>query len=137
MKNKIWLVILFFGLLKGAVAQNSGWKDLFNGKDFSGWEQLNGDAKYEVVDGEIVGTTVANTPNSFLCTKQTYGDFILELELLVDDHMNSGVQFRSLSTPDYKDGRVHGYQCEVDPSPRGWSGGIYDYARRGLLYPGE
>ena len=34
-------------------------------------------------------------------------------------------------------GRVHGYQFEIDPSPRQWSGGIYDEARRGWLYPVE
>ncbi|WP_159517185.1 3-keto-disaccharide hydrolase [Sunxiuqinia indica] len=114
-----------------------GWNDLFNGKDLSGWKQLNGKAKYEVVDGEIVGTTVANTPNSFLTTDRAYGDFIFEVDLLVDNEMNSGIQFRSLSDPNYMDGRVHGYQCEVDPSARAWSGGIYDEARRGWLYPLE
>ena len=48
--------------------------------------------------------------------------------------MNGGVQFRSLSKPDYKDGRVHGYQMEVDPSARAWSGAIYDEGRRDWLY---
>ena len=115
--------------------QAGGWTDLFNGKDLTGWKQLNGQAKYEVVNGEIVGTTVANTPNSFLTTEKDYSDFILEVELLVDDQMNSGIQFRSQSLPEYNNGRVHGYQCEVDPSARAWSGGIYDEARRGWLYP--
>ena len=110
-----------------------GWKLLFNGKNLDGWNQKNGEAKYEVINGEIIGTTVANTPNSFLCTNETYGDFILELDLLVDDNMNSGIQFRSLSTPDFENGRVHGYQMEIDPSSRAWSGGIYDEARRGWL----
>lgn len=114
---------------------SNGWTDLFNGKDLSGWKQLNGKAKYEVVNGEIVGTTVANTPNSFLVTEKNYGDFILELDLMVDDGMNSGIQFRSESKADFNNGRVHGYQCEVDPSARAWSGGIYDEARRGWLYP--
>ena len=82
-------------------ADENGWINLFNGKDLTGWKQLNGQAKYEVVNGEIVGTTVANTPNSFLATEKNYGDFILELELLVDNRMNSGIQFRSLSTADY------------------------------------
>ena len=100
----------------------------------SGWKQLNGKAKYEVIDGMIVGTTVANTPNSFLCTEKDYGDFVLELELFVDPQMNSGIQFRSESLADYNNGRVHGYQCEVDPSDRAWSAGIYDEARRGWLY---
>jgi hypothetical protein len=81
-----------------------------------------------------VGTTVANTPNSFLTTAQDYGDFIFEVDLKVDNVMNSGIQFRSLSKADYKDGRVHGYQMEVDPTVRAWSGGIYDEARRDWLY---
>ncbi|WP_304237924.1 DUF1080 domain-containing protein [Jiulongibacter sediminis] len=110
-----------------------GWKMLFNGKNLIGWNQKNGEAKYEVKDGMVIGTTVANTPNSFMCTNETYGDFILELELKVDEGMNSGIQFRSLSTPEFNNGRVHGYQMEIDPSDRAWSGGIYDEARRGWL----
>jgi hypothetical protein len=110
------------------------WTNLFNGKDLKGWKQLNGKAKYTIENGEIVGTTVSDTPNSFLATEQDYGDFILELELKVDNSMNSGIQFRSLSKADYKDGRVHGYQMEIDPSDRAWSGGIYDEARRDWLY---
>lgn len=111
-----------------------GWQNLFNGKDLQGWKQLNGRAKYEVKNGEIVGTTVPNEPNSFLATEQEYGNFILELELFVDTSLNSGIQIRSLSKPDYQDGRVHGYQVEIDPSKRAWSGGLYDEARRGWLY---
>jgi hypothetical protein len=109
-------------------------KPLFNGKDLSGWKQLNGKAKFSVENGEIVGTTVFGEPNSFLATKKDYGDFILELEYKVDSTMNSGVQFRSESIPDYQNGRVHGYQFEIDPSKRGWTGGIYDEARRDWLY---
>jgi hypothetical protein len=30
-------------------------------------------------------------------------------------------------------GRVHGYQVEIDPSPRAYTGGIYDEARRKWL----
>lgn len=116
-------------------AQTGKWQNLFNGKDLQGWKQLNGKARYEVVKGEIVGTTVSSTPNSFLATEKNYGDFILELELLVDNSMNSGVQIRSLSTPEFQNGRVHGYQVEIDPSDRKWSGGLYDEARRGWLYP--
>ncbi|HRO71278.1 MAG TPA: DUF1080 domain-containing protein [Chitinophagaceae bacterium] len=111
-----------------------GWQNLFNGKDLQGWKLLNGRAKYEVKNGEIVGTTVPNEPNSFLATEQEYGNFILELELFVDTSLNSGIQIRSLSQPDYQNGRVHGYQVEIDPSKRAWSGGLYDEARRGWLY---
>lgn len=133
-------LLILTGLMLGtsltiAQAQNTKWQNLFNGKDLKGWKQLNGKAKYEVVNGEIVGTTVANTPNSFLTTEKNYGDFIFEVELLVDNSMNSGIQFRSESKADYMNGRVHGYQAEVDPSDRAYSGGLYDEARRGWLYP--
>jgi hypothetical protein len=111
------------------------WKPLFNGKDFDGWTQRGGKARYHVEDGVIVGTTVKGVPNAFLCTKQDYGDFILELEYRVNPSMNSGIQIRSLSTPDYHKGVVHGYQVEIDTSKRAWSGGIYDESRRGWLNP--
>ncbi len=118
-----------------AQSGNSNWTSLFNGKNLSGWKQLNGKALYQVVNGEIVGTTVAGEPNSFLATEKEYGDFILELEFRLDAEMNSGIQFRSESKPDYQNGRVHGYQFEIDPSARAWTGGIYDEARRDWLYP--
>ena len=113
------------------------WINLFNGKDLTGWKQVNGKAKYEVVDGVIVGTAVKDTPNSFIITEKTYGDFILEVTFKIDEGINSGIQFRSLQGPG-TDGRVMGYQMEVENNKeRGWSGGIYDEARRGWLYPVE
>ena len=135
MKQKLSLLLVCYLLLSGVAFAQDGWVNLFNGKNLKGWKQLNGEAKYEVVDGVIVGTTVLNTPNSFLCTKKMYTDFVFEVELLVEPNMNSGIQFRSNSFPDHNNGRVHGYQCEVDPSDRAWSAGIFDEARRGWLYP--
>lgn len=139
MRWSILLLCLSLNSFAQTVNVNSGknWTNLFNGKNLSGWKQLNGKAKYEVRGQEIVGTTVSNTPNSFLVTEKEYGDFILELELKADTSMNSGVQFRSLSKADVQNGRVHGYQVEVDPSKRQWSGGIYDEGRRGWLYTME
>jgi len=124
--------------------------DLFNGKDFSGWTQRGGKATYAIENGEIIGTSVLNTPNSFLCTDREYGDFILEYDFKVDPRLNSGVQIRSLyfdkgveyqidgKTIKVPAGRVHGYQVEIDPDvprKRMWSAGIFDEARRGWLYP--
>ncbi len=134
MKRITYLFFISLIIFSCSSVEESGWDDLFNGKDLTGWKQLNGEAKYDVIDGMIVGTTVLNTPNSFLCTEKNYSDFILELDLFVGD-MNSGIQIRSESRQDYMDGRVHGYQCEVDPSDRAWSAGIFDEARRGWLYP--
>lgn len=136
MKKTIYSLILAAFLLPLAT-QAQKWTPLFDGKTFNGWKQLNGQAKYEIKDGVIIGTTVPNTPNSFMATAKDYGDFILELELKVDNSMNSGIQIRSLSKPEVNNGRVHGYQVEIDPSDRGWSGGIYDEARRGWLFQNE
>lgn len=118
-----------------ALGQEAGGTPLFNGRDFEGWTQRGGEADYHVEDGEVVGVSETGTPNSFMCTVRDYGDFILEYEAKVDPRLNSGVQIRSLSTPEYRNGRVHGYQVELDPSPRAYTGGIYDEARRGWLYP--
>ena len=118
-----------------SLAADKGLEDLFDGKTLNGWVQRNGQAKYTVEDGMIVGTTVLNPPNSFLCTEKMYTDFILDLEFLVEPGMNSGIQIRSSSFKHYRDYRVHGYQVEIDTSDRAWSCGIYDEARRGWLYP--
>ncbi|MFN5480428.1 MAG: DUF1080 domain-containing protein, partial [Chitinophagaceae bacterium] len=141
MKKILFALLLLSSFSSEGQTNKSEWTSLFNGKDLSGFKQLNGKAKYRVENGEIVGTTVFGEPNSFLATEKMYGDFVLELDLKMFANMNSGVQFRSLAgnastemsnskIPD----RVYGYQAEVDPSPRAWSGGIYDEARRGWLY---
>ena len=129
-------ITLILGLLLVAPVRaadaEKGFVPLFDGKTLQGWKQLGGKAKYAVEDGQIVGASVPNTPNSFLCTEKTYGDFILELEYKVNGALNSGVQIRS--EYDEKKNRVFGYQVEIDPSSRAWSGGIYDEGRRGWLF---
>ncbi len=125
-----WALSLYPGL---TAAQE--WLSLFNGKDLQGWQHVNGQAAYTVEEGCIVGTACIDRTNTFLITEQTYDNFILEFEFRVDDGLNSGVQLRSHCDPNYRQGIVHGYQFEIDPSPRAWSGGIYDEARRGWLYP--
>ncbi|MFI2743153.1 DUF1080 domain-containing protein [Zhouia sp. PK063] len=138
MKNFLTLSALGLLLLTGCSQEKKDdepWQPLFNGKDLSGWTQKGGKANYSVKDGMIVGTTVNHTPNSFLTTNKMYKDFILEVDYKVDSTMNSGIQIRSNSTPQYQNGRVHGYQVEIDPSKRAWSAGIYDEGRRGWLVP--
>ncbi len=112
------------------------WMELFNGKNLTGWQRLNGNAEFEVIDGAIVGTSKRGAKTTFLATEQNFTDFALEFEFQIDNFLNSGVQIRSNST-DYQSGNVHGYQVEIDPSERAWSGGIYDQSRRGWLFPME
>ncbi len=124
-------------LAQQSYSHGQSWTSLFNGKNLDGWKQVNGTATYAAEGNEIVGTTVAQSPNSFLATEKTFDDFILELEFRLDADMNSGIQVRSESKPEYRNGRVHGYQVEIDPSARAWTGGIYDESRREWLYPLE
>ncbi len=118
-----------------AFAQDDGWVALADGDNLDAWTILNGTATYSLNDGIIEGTAVRGTPNTFLSTKETYGDFALRMNVRVDAGINSGIQIRSTSTENYLNGRVHGYQVEIDRAERAWSGGIYDEARRGWLYP--
>ena len=146
MKRHAFLTLLLSFTASLGYAADDGFVALFDGKTLDGWEQHSGKAPYKVENGAIVGTTMANTDNSFLCTKKKYGDFILELEFKVDPKMNSGVQFRSEyyekettveisgKPRKFPADRVFGYQYEIDPSARAFTGGIYDEARRGWLF---
>lgn len=134
--------------------------EIFNGKDLTGFRKLGGEATYAVnAEGNLVGTSILNTPNTFLATEQDYANFVLEYEFKNDPRLNSGVQFRSRSEAKevpYKGGdgkpakvaigRVHGYQAEIDTDPKNvkkpatearmWSAGLYEEGRRGWIYPG-
>lgn len=129
------LFVLLAAFQLTGLANDGDWVNLFNGQDLAGWEQKNGLAIYTVKDGCIVGTSVPHSPNSFLCTTRQFSDFELEFEVLVDSELNSGVQIRSHSLPEYQNGRVHGYQVEI--AVGGFSGGIYDEARRGKFLNSE
>lgn len=116
---------------------SDAWRPLFNGQNLDGWRQIAGQAIFAARSGAIEGSFVLHPENSFLRTEAEYGDFFLEFEVQMDSGLNSGVQIRSHSDPAYQQGRVHGLQIELDPSQRGFSGGLYDEARRGWLYPPE
>jgi len=136
MKTKISSLIIGLAIILIVTAsfitktEPDNWQSLFNGKDLNGWKQLGGVAKYTVEDGAIVGTSVKGTPNSFLCTTEMYQDFILEADVKIDDDLNSGIQIRSNSFKKFEKGRVHGYQVEIDSKGTGFSGRIWDEARR-------
>jgi hypothetical protein len=141
MVKKNACLLLFINLISlASIAQKAekGWMNLFDGKTLNGWKQLAGTAKYTVENGVIVGTTVANSPNTFLATEKEYGNFILEVDIKLESQKgNSGVQTRSHFNAEGKNGQglVYGRQIELDPSDRKWSGGIYDEGRRKWIYP--
>lgn len=113
------------------------WTAPFDGKSLNGWSPRGGKATFSVEEHAIVGTTAPNTPNTFLVSEKPYANFELLLEVKQDPSLNSGIQFRSSIEGGLanREGRVVGYQFELDPSERSYSGGIYDEARRGWLYP--
>lgn len=130
--------------------KSAEWQNLFDGKTLDGWRKIGGEGLFYVDDGCIVAKAVADTPSAFLCTEKNYSDFILEYDAKIDKELNSGVQIRSnvleedritpylagnlkRSTRTFKAGIVWGYQIEIDPTERAWSGGLYEEGGRGWL----
>lgn len=133
---------------------------LFDGSTLDGWQNFGG-GKFLVEDGMIVAETAPLLPNSFLATNEMYTDFELELDVKVDPLLNSGIQIRSNVYPEetttirwggtfkedgtkdvrervWEKGRFWGYQVELDPTERAWSGTLYEEGGRGFLHtPGE
>jgi hypothetical protein len=110
------------------------WRDVTPKSGLTGWHATGGKATYEFDNGELVGRAATGDTNSWLVSDAQYGDFILEFDAKTDPTLNSGVMIRGQSRPDYRNGVVHGYQAEIDPSSRRWSGGMYDEQRRQWLY---
>ncbi len=102
--------------------------ELFDGKSTSGW-RLCGDASYTADDNSILGH-VTKGAHSFLVTEKEFGDFVFDVDVKNEEPGNSGIQIRSHQDAS---GKVFGYQIEIDPSKRAWSGGLYDEGRRAWL----
>lgn len=135
MLSKTGIVVSFCLSILALAAAEPKWTPLFDGKTLAGWKPMQGAAKYEVRDGAIVGIVTEGVPEiSFLTTEALFGDFIFECEFKAADGINSGIQFRS-APANATTKRVHGYQFEIDPTPRGLTGGCYEAGRRGWFVP--
>src|SRR5699024_51744 len=132
-------IVLLLALLIGSCTTNNSkeWDYLFNEKDLKDWHTLGGQAPFTIEDERIVATMLPQSPNSFLVTDKAYKDFILELDFKIEGNSsNSGIQIRGQKNSNADSPHeVEGLQIEIDPSSRSWTGGIYDEARRGWLYP--
>ena len=123
--NRIFLAIIFCGFLVLDGAEKA--INLFDGKTFNGWE---GNLKiFRIERGAIVGGTLSEkiARNEFLCTKKTYKNFVLKLEvkLLGGPKANAGIQIRTKRIPNHHE--VIGYQADMG---KGWWGSLYDESRR-------
>ncbi len=113
-------------------------KQLFNGKDLTGW--AGNSALWSVKDGAIVGKTTAEVPtkgNTFLVWKDgEVSDFELTLKYKMtpgDEKktVNSGIQYRS-KVVDEANFVVAGYQADFEYGPK-YSGILYEEKGRGIL----
>jgi hypothetical protein len=120
--------LLMWAAISWGILAQEGFTPLFNGRNLEGWE---GDPRlWKVTDGVIEGSTEGVTlgQNSFLITRRTYSDFILQAQMKLRNH-NSGIQFRSQKLPDFA---VSGYQMDAGES--NYWGNIYDErGKRGIM----
>ena len=136
MRHSPYILAILVGLTTTALSAaepEEGFTSLFDDKTLEGWE---GDAKsFRVENGAIVaGTLKAAIPrNEFLCTKKTYENFELRLQVkLVPASGNAGIQFRTKRVPNNHE--VSGYQADVG---EGWWGKLYDEHRRNKVLAGD
>jgi hypothetical protein len=129
-----------------AAPGNDGFVPLWNGRDFTGW-QMGPDNSWVVEDGVLAVRNRADGKEhnaDYLWTKETYGDFILELEFKIPEQANSGIFFR---TSDLKDPVYTGIEMQVansfgreQLSKTGTAGAIYDCqapSKNAVRKPGE
>jgi hypothetical protein len=106
---------------------SSGFVELFNGQDFTGWE---GDLNwFRIVDEAIVaGKNDQKIPhNFFLATQKDYYNFELRLQVKLDHKVknNGGIQIRSSRIEGHHE--MIGYQADLGMT---YWGKIYDESRR-------
>jgi len=152
-------ILLFTLSCRNKSAKDDGWQDLFDGKTLNGWKVINQDwrnpdskPEFYVEDNMIICNTTLNTGGGYLVTEKSYDNFILEFDVKIDTSLNSGLQCRSRMwekdtatvyvagdavgtkrLTKWRKGYVWGYQIEVDPSSRAWSGGLYEPGNRGWI----
>jgi 3-keto-disaccharide hydrolase len=120
-------------VLVSAAHAEEKYKELFNGKDLTGWE---GDKRlWSVQDGLLTGQTTADTKlekNTFCIWKDgEVGDFELEATFRLEGDNNSGIQYRSKKYPKNGPYAIIGYQADIHPAAN-YVGMLYDEGGRGI-----
>jgi len=121
------LMAIFFCVVLSGMATETSPTPLFDGKTFKGWE---GNEKFfRIEKGAVVGGNLKSRipRNEFLCTKRTYKNFLLTLEVKLrgGPRANAGIQIRTKRIPNHHE--VIGYQADMG---QGWWGSLYDESRR-------
>jgi len=116
--------VLLHSTLIAADAKDEKWVSLFNGKDLTGWKTHPDDkAKWEVVDGMIVGT---GPVGHLYSEKGDFKNFRYKLEVSISDKGNSGQYFRTKFSQGFPKSN-EGLEAQINSS-----GG--DKVRTGSLY---
>lgn len=106
------------------------WTSLFNSRNLDGWKIVGSRGNVAIRDGAITCNMVANTPeHTFVCSNEKYGDFILEMDVKTDSVYNTGILIRCVDAQKNVDStrvQLYGYQVKIDPTPRKWTGGVFD-----------
>jgi hypothetical protein len=119
--NKLALLLVLL------VPHASGGKqiDLLKGDGLAQWEAF-GKAEWKVIDGVLEGGQDGDPKRAgILATKETFLDFDLQFEYLIDEHgkYNSGVYFRRGKTKDERQGPS--YQLNLGRGKAGEFVGLY------------
>ncbi len=130
--------IALFALVTLCATVSAEDKNLFNGKDLTGWKGLD---FWSVKDGAITGQTTKEHPtkgNTFLIWDGEVADFELTLQYKIvdlngksDAFGNSGIQYRS-KIVDEKGFVVAGYQGDFECG-KTYSGILYEEKGRSIL----
>ena len=116
----------------GSLNAQDAVKEIFNGKDLTGWK--GNPELWSVEDGCITGKTTADKElkfNTFLIWEGKVSNFELEFDYKIGNAGNSGVQYRSKVLND-SDFIVGGYQADIDASLQ-YAGINYEEKGRGIL----
>jgi len=125
------LISLVLNPKAGDKTDKTTWKYIFNGYDFTNWKLVGSTGVAEIKDSAFYCHMTANTnEHTFVCTREKYKDFILEMDVNTDPGYNTGILLRCVHKPvgcDTCKVSLYGYQVKIDPSPtRRWTGGIFD-----------
>jgi len=132
----VWITLFsVFGVIANvAVAEEAGFKPIFDGKTLEGWKSPNM-SYWSVQDGAITARSTQQNPvktNQFLLWQWgQVDDFELKLKYRISGTpaANSGIQIRSRVE---EDGHAIGYQADIDLTGR-YAGALYDERGRGML----
>ena len=108
-----------------------GYTPLFNGKDLTEWRNPYPFGQAKVVDGEI---HLLADKKFFLVTEKSITTFE-SVSKFSSPRVREFGRDVPLSRRSDSEKLVYGYQAECDGSDRRWSGGLYDEARRGWIWP--